>query len=208
MIQSVSGIADQRGVWAGSPGPRSAQVSRPDAKVGEEARGASASGGVSSSRASELTPEELRVVRQLEQTDRKVRAHEQAHLSVGADLVRGGATYGYAVGPDNKRYAVSGEVSIDASPGKTPVETIPKAQHIRATALAPVDPSAQDHRVAAAASQMEIDARMELAQQRSEEIRSGASENVSADDTASSYRHQQSDEYSSGRIGSFLNAFA
>ena len=97
MIQSVSGIADQRGVWAGSPGPRSAQVSRPDAKVGEEARGASVSGGVSSSGASELTPEELRVVRQLEQTDRKVRAHEQAHLSVGADLVRGGATYGYAV---------------------------------------------------------------------------------------------------------------
>ena len=173
MIQSVSGIADQRGVWAGSPGPRSAQVSRPDAKVGEEARGASVSGGVSSSGASELTPEELRVVRQLEQTDRKVRAHEQAHLSVGADLVRGGATYGYEVGPDNKRYAVSGEVSIDASPGKTPAETIPKAQHIRATALAPVDPSAQDHRVAAAASQMEIDARMELAQQRSDEIRSG-----------------------------------
>ena len=64
MIQSVSGIADQCGVWAGSPGPRSAQVSRPDAKVGEEARGASVSGGVSSSGASELTPEELRVVRQ------------------------------------------------------------------------------------------------------------------------------------------------
>ena len=208
MIQSVSGIADQRGVWAGSPGPRSGQVSRPDAKVGEEARGASASGRVSSSGTSEPTPDELRVVRQLEQTDRKVRAHEQAHLSVGADLVRGGATYGYEVGPDNKRYAVSGEVSIDASAGKTPAETIPKAQHIRATALAPVDPSAQDHRVAAAASQMEIDARMELAQQRSEEIRSGASENVSADDSASSYRQQQSDEYSSGRIGSFLNAFA
>ena len=207
MIQSVSGIADQRGVWAGSPGPRSAQVSRPDAKVGEEARGASVSGGVSSSGASELTPEELRVVRQLEQTDRKVRAHEQAHLSVGADLVRGGATYGYEVGPDNKRYAVSGEVSIDASAGKTPAETIPKAQHIRATALAPVDPSAQDHRVAAAASQMEIDARMELAQQRSDEIRSGGSENGGAD-SASSYRQQKSDEYSSGRIGCFLNAFA
>ncbi len=206
MIQSVSGIADQRGVWAGSSGPGSAQVSRPGATVGEEARGVSASGRVSSGGTGELTPEEQRVVRQLEQTDRKVRVHEQAHLSVGADLVRGGATYGYEVGPDNKRYAVSGEVSIDASPGKTPAETIPKAQHIRATALAPVDPSAQDHRVAAAASQMEIDARMELAQQRSDEIRSGVSENGA--DSASSYRQQQSNEYSSDRIGSFLNAFA
>ena len=207
MIQSVSGIADQRGVWAGSSGPGSAQVSRPGATVGEEARGALASGRVSSSGTSEPTPDELRVVRQLEQTDRKVRAHEQAHLSVGADLVRGGATYGYEVGPDNKRYAVSGEVSIDASAGKTPAETIPKAQHIRATALAPVDPSAQDHRVAAAASQMEIDARMELAQQRSDEIRSGGSENGGAD-SASSYPQQKSDDNSGDRIGSFLNAFA
>lgn len=147
------------------------------------------------------------MVRQLEQTDRAVRAHEQAHLSVGADLVRGGATYGYEVGPDDKRYAVSGEVSIDASPGRTPEETIPKAQHIRATALAPADPSAQDHRVAAAASQMEIEARMELAQKRSEEIRSGGSENgVSA--PASSYRQQQNDDYSVDRVGGFLNAFA
>lgn len=114
------------------------------------------------------------MVRQLEQTDRKVRAHEQAHLSVGADLVRPWSDHSYAVGPDNKRYAVGGEVSIDASPGKTPVETIPKAWfHIRATALAPVDPSAQDHRVAAAASQMEIDARMELAQQL-EEVQFGS----------------------------------
>lgn len=207
MIQSVSGIADQHGVWAGNAGSGSALVSRPGATAGDDGRGASRAGRASLGGSGELTPEELRVVRQLEQTDRKVRAHEQAHLSVGADLVRGGATYGYTVGPDGKRYAVSGEVSIDASPGKTPEETIPKAQHIRATALAPADPSAQDHRVAAAASQMEIDARMELAQQRSDEIRSGVNDDGGTD-SASSYRQQQSDEYSSGRIGGFLNAFA
>ena len=208
MVQSVSVSADQRGVWAGSVGSSGAQAARRSTADGSSESGEAGAMRASSDTMRGLTPDELRVVRQLEQTDRKVRAHEQAHLSAGAGLVRGGASYSYEVGPDDKRYAVSGEVSIDASPGKTPVETIPKAQHIRATALAPVDPSAQDHRVAAAASQMEIDARMELAQQRSEEIRLGASENVSADDTASSYRQQQSDEYSSGRIGSFLNAFA
>ncbi len=207
MIQSVSGIADQRGVWAGSAGSGGALVSRPGANGGDDGRGASPAGRASSGGSGELTPEELRVVRQLEQTDRKVRAHEQAHLSVGADLVRGGATYGYAVGPDNKRYAVSGEVSIDASPGKTPEDTIPKAQHIRATALAPADPSAQDHRVAAAASKMEINARMELAQQRSDEIRSGVNDDGGAD-FATFYLQRQNDEYSNGRIGSFLNAYA
>lgn len=110
-----------------------------------------------------LTSAEVQIVQQLKETDRKVRAHEQAHLSVGADLVRGGPTYSYQTGPDSKRYAVGGEVSIDTSPGATPEETIPKAQHIRATALAPADPSPQDHSVAAQASRMEGEARVALA---------------------------------------------
>jgi flagellum-specific peptidoglycan hydrolase FlgJ len=122
-----------------------------------------------------LTPEQQRQVQQLKETDRKVRAHEQAHLSVGADLVRGGATFTYQTGPDDQRYAVSGEVSIDASPGRTPAETIPKAQHIRATALAPADPSAQDQSVATEASRMESDARVELMAQQHEKTGQTAS---------------------------------
>lgn len=115
-----------------------------------------------------LTPEQQRQVQQLRETDRKVRAHEQAHVSVGADLVRGGATFTYQTGPDDRRYAVSGEVSIDASPGRTPEETIPKAQHIRATALAPADPSAQDLSVAEKAGAMEASARIELVTQQND----------------------------------------
>ena len=134
-----------------------------------------------SSAAATLTPEQQRQVQQLKETDRKVRAHEQAHLSVGSDLVRGGATFSYQTGPDDQRYAVSGEVSIDASPGRTPEETIPKAQHIRAAALAPADPSAQDQNVAATASQMETNARMELAAQQRED----AGVSMSASETAS-----------------------
>ena len=116
-----------------------------------------------------LSPAELRIVARLRETDRAVRAHEQAHLAVGGDLVRGGASYSYATGPDRKRYAVAGEVSIDVSPGRTPQETIPKAVHVRATALAPADPSPQDHSVAARATQMEQQARIDLAAERQAE---------------------------------------
>ena len=116
----------------------------------------------------QLTPEQLRQVDELKKRDREVREHEQAHLAVGRDLVRGGPTYSYETGPDNKRYVVSGEVSIDSTPGRTPEETIPKAQHIRDTALAPAQPSAQDRSVAAQAGRMESDARIELANQQSD----------------------------------------
>ena len=130
-----------------------------------------------SARSRELSAEQQRQVQELREIDRKVRAHEQAHIAAGGDLVRGGATYTYQLGPDDKRYAVGGEVSIDASPGKTPEETIPKAQHIRETALAPAEPSAQDRSVASAASLMEADAQLELlAKQREESARSASSD--------------------------------
>ncbi|MQY51180.1 hypothetical protein HCX48_06615 [Rhodocyclus tenuis] len=109
-----------------------------------------------------LTPEQRREISKLADVDRQVRAHEQAHLNVGRDLVRGGPSFEYQKGPDGKDYAVSGEVSIDTSPGRTPEETIPKAIHIRNTALAPNDPSAQDQSVAATASRMEAEARREV----------------------------------------------
>ena len=127
----------------------------------------------------------------------------QAHLAVGRDLVRGGASYSYQTGPDNKRYAVAGEVSIDTSPGRTPEETIPKAQHIRATALAPADPSPQDHSVAAQASRMEGDARTELAIQQ----REGA---AGEEDQGSSlfYRSVEQSDASNSRVGSYLGLVA
>lgn len=134
-------------------------------------------------RGGELSPEQQRQVEALKQIDRKVRSHEQAHMAAGAGLVRG-SSFSYQSGPDNKRYAVAGEVSIDTSPGRTPAETIAKAQQIRAAALAPADPSTQDRRVAAAASQMEMQARQELAQ-ADEERRSG---NSQVDNALAAYR--------------------
>jgi len=121
----------------------------------------------SAAQSSALTPEQQRQLAALRESDRQVKAHEQAHMAAGAGLVRG-SSFEYQSGPDNKRYAVAGEVSIDVSPGRTPDQTIAKAQQIRAAALAPADPSIQDRRVAAEAAQMEMQARTEMAQQPDE----------------------------------------
>ena len=57
--------------------------------------------------------------------------------------------------------------------GRTPDETIQRARQIRAAALAPADPSGQDRAVAAQATQMEQNARMEKARQVQTEDESG-----------------------------------
>lgn len=106
---------------------------------------------------------EARQLAELKARDREVRAHEAAHQAVGGRLVRGAASYTYQAGPDGIRYAIGGEVSIDISPGATPEETLAKAIQIRAAALAPADPSAQDMQVAANAVVMAAEARAELA---------------------------------------------
>ncbi len=115
-----------------------------------------------------LTPEEQSVVAQLAETDRRVRAHEQAHLAAAGAYARGAASYSFVTGPDGKLYAVGGEVSIDTSPVPgNPEETIRKARAVQAAATAPVDPSSQDRQVAASAARMEAQAQMELMQETS-----------------------------------------
>ncbi len=132
----------------------------------------------------ELSDAEMREVRALQQRDREVRAHEMAHIAAGAGLITAGASFTYVVGPDGQRYAVGGEVGIDTSPGRTPEETLVKAQQIIAAALAPADPSPQDHRVAAMAAQMAAQARIELATQAREEEQERQD---AADDEASAF---------------------
>jgi len=108
---------------------------------------------------------EGRVLAQLIQRDREVRTHEAAHAAVGGPYA-GSPSLTYKSGPDGRSYAVSGEVSIDVSPvSGDPQATIEKAQTIRAAALAPSQPSAQDLRVAARAMQMAAQAYAELSSQ-------------------------------------------
>ncbi|MBW3595686.1 MAG: hypothetical protein KY475_00260 [Planctomycetes bacterium] len=118
----------------------------------------------------ELTPEERQQVKELQIRDREVRAHEQAHLAAAGPYALGGPTYEHETGPDGNRYAVGGEVQIDTSPvPDDPEATIAKARVVRAAALAPAKPSAQDQAVAAAAAKMESEARAELMKQEQEE---------------------------------------
>lgn len=112
-----------------------------------------------------LSETDRETISELAKRDREVRAHEQAHMAAGAGLVVRGATYSFETGPDGQRYAVGGEVSIDTSRGRTPQETLDKAERIRAAALAPAEPSGTDRQVAAQASRMAMEARMEIAAQ-------------------------------------------
>lgn len=117
----------------------------------------------------ELSPEEQRRIAELKRIDAAVRAHEQAHIAVGRELITSGPNYEYTYGPDGKRYAVGGEVGIDTSPEREPEANIDKGQRIQDTALAPVDPSPQDYRVAATGKQLEDQGRRDLRAERAAE---------------------------------------
>ncbi|MCK5100446.1 MAG: SprA-related family protein [Desulfobacteraceae bacterium] len=111
----------------------------------------------------ELTNAEKALVTELKQIDQAVRKHEMAHVTAGGRYILSGANYSYKTGPDGKRYIVGGEVSIDTSevPGD-PQATINKMQQVRRAALAPVDPSPQDRRVASTATSLSTKAVSEL----------------------------------------------
>ena len=113
----------------------------------------------------ELSQEEQRIVTELQAADTNVRAHEAAHMAAGGGLTSP-ASYTYERGPDNKMYAVAGEVGISTGEGNTPQESLNKAQTIRRAALAPADPSPQDLKVAAQAASMEMSARAEILQEK------------------------------------------
>jgi len=93
-------------------------------------------------------------LQKLKARDSEVRTHEQAHFSAAGAYARGGPKYEYQTGPDGKSYAVGGHVNIDVSPGKTPQETMFKAQIIKTAALAVSEPSDADKSVAQKADAM------------------------------------------------------
>lgn len=120
--------------------------------------------------ASRLTAEEQSQVKQLQQRDQEVKAHERAHKAAGGRYVTGGG-FTYQRGPDGQRYAIGGEVTIDASLSGSPRDKLQKAETIRRAALAPADPSPQDQRVASQAAMAAAEARSEIsAEQRQEQL--------------------------------------
>ncbi|MDT8438976.1 MAG: putative metalloprotease CJM1_0395 family protein [Wenzhouxiangellaceae bacterium] len=114
----------------------------------------------------QLTQAERRQLAELRTRDREVRAHEAAHQAV-AGRFAGPVQFEFQRGPDGQLYAVGGSVQIDTSPVPgDPQATIDKMETIRAAALAPGNPSAQDQAVAAQALQQLVQARAELAAAR------------------------------------------
>jgi hypothetical protein len=99
----------------------------------------------------ELTPEEKAEVADLKTRDREVKAHEAAHKAAAGGLA-GSPSYTYETGPDGKRYAVGGEVSVHSGSSSDPAQALRDAEAIKRAAEAPASPSSQDRAVAAAAS--------------------------------------------------------
>ena len=118
----------------------------------------------------ELTEQEKKEVTSLKMRDQSVRNHERAHLQAAGKWASSGASYSFKRGPDNKLYAVAGEVNIDISEERTPEETIEKMKVVKRAALAPADPSPQDKRVAAKAAAIEFRARMEKSQETAKKL--------------------------------------
>lgn len=100
-------------------------------------------------------------VRELENIQREVIAHEAAHKAAAGEF--GGAiSYTYTEGPDGKRYITGGEVPIKLRQGATPEETLRNMQQVQMAANAPADPSGQDRQVAAKAAAIAAKAQSEL----------------------------------------------
>ncbi len=152
---------------------RKAGLLKEDAKNGAPAeKKEPASRNNSTSDKSDANSQEARELEQLKQTDREVRAHEQAHVIAGGSLVRGAASFGYATGSDGKLYAVSGEVSIDSSAvADDPSATISKMMRVVSAALAPAQPSGQDRAVASAATKTQVEAQQQLTQEQMDKLK-------------------------------------
>jgi hypothetical protein len=151
--------------------------------------GQDASAGKENAEDKQQQQAEQQQLTELKQRDAEVRAHEQAHASLGGQYASP-PQYEYERGPDGRRYAVGGEVSIDISEASTPEETIRKAQQVKAAALAPAEPSAQDLRVATEATQIMLEARTEIASAKAEEAQ--LSYNQAIPDAQQSEQQQQS----------------
>jgi hypothetical protein len=134
-----------------------------------------------SGEAAQLTSEEQTEVRELQQRDREVRAHEAAHRAAAGGLASGGS-YTYKQGPDGRSYAVGGEVSIRMPSTNDPKVRVRQAETVRRAALAPADPSPQDRQVAAQASAMAAQARGDVQAEQRQQLAENREKAIGRDD--------------------------
>ena len=166
----VSIRAGVRGARAEQMPAQASGTDRPaGAGGGEAAEETGGSAARHAERPGELSDSEQARVADLERRDTEVRAHEGAHKAAGGRYA-GAVQYSYTTGPDSRRYATQGEVSIDAAPvSDDPRATIEKMQVVKRAAVAPLRPSAADRAVYARASRLETQARTELSVEQARE---------------------------------------
>jgi hypothetical protein len=140
-----------------------------------------------------LTLEEQEQVKELQARDTEVRAHEAAHQAAGGGLT-GGANLTYQRGPDGRMYAIGGEVSISFKEGATPEESVQIARQVQAAAMAPANPSPQDHAVAASARVMEMKAQQQIAKEAQEEATGKEAYAKASNEQNLNYAQQSTDE--------------
>ncbi|QHE53957.1 putative metalloprotease CJM1_0395 family protein [Pontibacillus sp. HMF3514] len=109
----------------------------------------------------QLSPEQKRQISELKAVEQKVKAHEQAHRSVGGKFA-GGISYDFQKGPDGQEYIIGGEVPVQMPKSEDPEETIQAMEQVRRAALSPANPSSQDMQVASKASQAILEAQSEM----------------------------------------------
>lgn len=152
---------------ASLPGQEATQDNRPKIVGNRDSDDGSGQQQSSDQERQEQRAEQAEIA-ELAAIDRKVRAHEQAHASVGG-VYAGSPTYTYKTGPNGVRYAVGGSVSIDISPVPgNPEATLRKAEQVARAALAPADPSPTDRRVAQQANALAAKARVDIARANAE----------------------------------------
>ena len=114
----------------------------------------------------ELTPQEEQELAKLKNTDAEVKRHENAHKAMAAGLQTSGPNYEYETGPDGRKYAVAGDVNISYQKSSDPEVNLKNAQKLKAAALAPAEPSAQDRSVARKADMEIAKAKQEILEEQ------------------------------------------
>lgn len=143
----------------------SATLSREGLEKSKEGLGKSLNTGMK-----DLDEVDQHVVRRMQQRDAEVRQHEQAHVSASGRLSISGPIYQMEQGPDGRMYVTGGKVNFRMPPTQNPREKLELAEQLRRMALAPASPSAKDRSVAAQAALKMSEARMELAEEKQQEL--------------------------------------
>lgn len=153
---------------------------------------------------------EKQMVQKLQLIDLHVKMHEQQHMASAGGYARGGPSFQFVMGPDGKSYAVGGEVAMDTSPiSNNPQATITKAQVLRRAALAPSDPSGADRAIAAAATQMEAQARTELINEKPEKTGAHSDTgNIKTGNNSNYYMKAYRNSFHYYRTGNYFNKTA